>query len=243
MTVRLHLIWGATTTGKTGLAVERALASGAPVIALDRVQCCVGVEMGSGRPTPAELQGTVREYLCDRPVSDGVVTAEQSHRLLVERVGMQARLHDLLILEGGSVSLLNAMVRSPYWSEKCEWVLQRVPLPDEDRFMRRALLRVESMVCPPEGGAGMLHELAALWGDPRNHAVLEDIDGYRQVIRLARERGWQPDRMVSLGGPDLAHLVRRIAREYWEHALWQEREFLPIPATWNIAARVPARIA
>lgn len=77
MPVRLYLIWGATTTGKTAQSVALARSAGAPVISLDRVQCCHELAVGSGRPSPSELLGTRREYLCEREVSRGVVSARK----------------------------------------------------------------------------------------------------------------------------------------------------------------------
>lgn len=104
MPVRLYLIWGATTTGKTAQSVALARSAGAPVISLDRVQCCHELAVGSGRPSPSELLGTRREYLCEREVSRGVVSAAEANQLLLDKVARYATQERALILEGGSVS-------------------------------------------------------------------------------------------------------------------------------------------
>ncbi|AMP40173.1 adenylate dimethylallyltransferase Tzs [Ralstonia solanacearum] len=235
MPVRLYLIWGATTTGKTAQSVALARATGAPVISLDRVQCCDELAVGSGRPSPSDLLGTRREYLCDRAVSSGVISAAEANQLLLDKVARYSVHERALILEGGSVSLINAMIRDVRWSERGEWALRRIALPGPAAFMAGARKRVREMLDPPSGQTGILGELEGLWGHPRNHAVLEDIDGYRQIIRYARASQVPIDRITSIDRNTMALLVERIAQEYWEHALWQEQEFLGIPASWKRA--------
>ncbi len=235
MPIRLYLIWGATTTGKTAQSVALARATGAPVISLDRVQCCHELAVGSGRPSPSDLLGTRREYLCDRSVSSGVIPAADANQLLFDKVVRYSAHERALILEGGSVSLINAMIRDERWSEQGEWALRRIALPGRAAFMAQAIKRVRDMLEPPPGQAGILDELEGLWAHPGNHAVLEDVDGYRQIIRYARASQVPIDRITSIDRSTMAILVERIAQEYWEHALWQEQEFLGIPATWRRA--------
>ncbi|CBJ40901.1 Isopentenyl transferase (Dimethylallyl transferase) (Trans-zeatin producing protein) (plasmid) [Ralstonia solanacearum CMR15] len=232
MPVRLYLIWGATTTGKTAQSVGLARSTGAPVFSLDRVQCCHELAVGSGRPSPSELLGTRREYLCEREVSRGVVSAAEANQLLLDKVTRYATQERALILEGGSVSLINAMIRDARWSERGEWVLRRIPVPGRAAFMAAARKRVRDMLDPPPGQAGILDELQGLWGHPRNHAVLEDIDGYRQIIRHASASQVPIGQIATIDWHMKALLIERIAQEYWEHALWQEQEFLGIPANW-----------
>lgn len=161
MPIRLYLIWGATTTGKTAQSVALARATGAPVISLDRVQCCQELAVGSGRPSPSDLLGTRREYLCDRSVSSGVIPAADANQLLFDKVVRYSAHERALILEGGSVSLINAMIRDERWSEQGEWALCRIALPGRAVFMAQAIKRVRDMLEPPPGHAGILDELGA----------------------------------------------------------------------------------
>lgn len=110
--------------------------------------------------------------------------------------------------------------------------MRRIPVPGRAAFMAAARKRVREMLDPPPGQAGILDELQGLWGYPRNHAVLEDIDGYRQIIRYANALQVPIGRITSIDQHTKALLIERIAQEYWEHALWQEQEFLGIPASW-----------
>ncbi|HHW4678646.1 MAG TPA: isopentenyl transferase family protein [Xylella sp.] len=235
MPVRLFLIWGATTTGKTEQSVALALATGAPVISLDRVQCCDKLPVGSGRPMPSDLLGTRREYLCNRNVSKGVISATEANQLLLDKVAWHSLHEQVLILEGGSVSLINTMIRDVRWSERGEWVLCRIAFPGPANFMARARKRAREMLAPSSGQAGILSELEALWENPRNHSILENIDGYRQIIRYARASQVPIDKITLIDSNTIALLVELIAQEYLEHALWQEQAFLNIPAIWKRA--------
>ncbi|GLU31241.1 isopentenyl transferase family protein [Trinickia caryophylli] len=236
MTIRLYMIWGPTTTGKTALSVALARMVGVPVLSLDRVQCCHEIAVGSGRPSPEELEGTAREYLCHRRVADGVVSAAEANRLLKAKVLDYSRHLPALILEGGSVSLFNEMTADDSWAHIAEWVLQRVPLPAQDVFMKRARGRARAMLDAPAGERSMLDELVDLWRDPRTHAVLEDIDGYRQLIGYARAAGI-PVVELSNAAPEIFDdWVELIAREYWEHACWQEQRFASPPTCWRHVA-------
>lgn len=231
MSVSLHLIRGPTSTGKTAAAVTLAERTGATVISLDRVQCCFEISTGSGRPLPSELRGTSRIYLCSQKVVDGVIPADKANALLKQRVAECATGGNLLILEGGSVSLLNRMISDPYW-ERFQWRADSLPLGDPDMFLARARARVWEMLQRKEGQSSLLDELVSLWSDPDTHSILEDIDGYRYAIRFARKHGLSIPRMLDLDTELKQRLVEGIAEEYLDHARWQTREFLDLPSSW-----------
>lgn len=231
MSVSLHLIRGPTSTGKTAAAVALAERTGATVISLDRVQCCFEISTGSGRPLPSELRGTKRVYLCSRKVVDGVIPADEANALLKQRVAEYATDGNMLILEGGSVSLLNRMISDPYW-EDFQWRAESLPLGDPAMFLARAKARVWEMFQRKEGQPSLLDELVSLWADPATHPVLEDIDGYRYAIRFAREHGLPILQMHDLNAGLKQQLVEGIADEYLDHARWQTREFLDLPPSW-----------
>ena len=48
---------GPTASGKTALAVELALALGGEVIGADSMQIYRGLNVGTAKPTPAEMRG------------------------------------------------------------------------------------------------------------------------------------------------------------------------------------------
>jgi len=229
----LHLIWGPTCSGKTDIAITLADRTGWPVIALDRVQCCPEIATGSGRPLLSELGSTRRIYLADRPLADGIIGAEFAHATLKQEVGRR-RKEPGLILEGGSISLLNCMMADPYWSDGFVWNINRLRLGDPDAFLGRARRRVRQMLAGSEGCPSLLAELAAHCDDA-SLSVLEDVDGYRCAIRFARQRGLPLDRLPHLAPSLREELIECIAQEYLEHARWQERDFGDIPVTWCLA--------
>lgn len=79
----------------------------------------------------------------------------------------------------------------------------------------------------------LLDELALLWPQVGLREKLEDIDGYRVAIRLARERGMSP---IELSKPLAvgvrAELIERIALDYLEHAQRQQRDLPTLTQAW-----------
>jgi adenylate dimethylallyltransferase len=231
----LYLIWGPTCSGKTDIAVALARRTGWSVIVLDRVQCCPQIATGSGRPLPSELGSTQRIYLADRPLAEGIVDAGTAHARLKQEV--EQRKNEFgLILEGGSISLLNKIMSDPYWSDNFLWRSHRLRLDEPNAFLGRARRRVRQMLTPGDDRPTLLEELVAHWKDAASRLVLEDVDGYRYVIRFAHDRNLPVDHLLDLGPNLREHLIEGIAQEYLEHARWQERDFPDIPSTWRLIA-------
>ena len=64
MTDRLICVAGPTASGKTKLAVALAKKLGGEVISCDSMQIYRGMDIGTAKPTPAEMEG-VRHHLLD----------------------------------------------------------------------------------------------------------------------------------------------------------------------------------
>ncbi|KEA04483.1 (dimethylallyl)adenosine tRNA methylthiotransferase (plasmid) [Agrobacterium fabrum] len=220
----LYLIYGPTCSGKTDIAIQIAQKTGWPVVALDRVQCCPQIATGSGRPLPSELQSTRRIYLDSRRLTKGIIDAEGAHRRLILEVDWQES-EEGLILEGGSVSLLNCMAKSPYWKSGFQWHVKRLRLGDSDAFLARAKQRVTEMFAIREDRPSLLEELAELWNYPATRPILEDIDGYRCAIRFARKHDLAINQLPDIDAERQQDLIEAIAKEYLEHAIMQERDF------------------
>lgn len=228
----MHLIFGPTCCGKTDFSIKLAQRLGWPVISLDRVQCCTQIATGSGRPSPAEIGCTERIYLADRPLVEGIIEADAAHAAL--KCVLESSESKLgMILEGGSISLLNAIMRDSYWSEKFTWCIHRLPLCDSATFLHRAKRRIRQMLSPEEG-VPFLQELAMYVGHSAELGVLEGVDAYRFAITFARERHLSLVDLKKIE-PELKEaLIDGIAQEYLDHAKWQERDFPNIPATWKV---------
>ncbi len=232
MSCILHMIWGPTCSGKTEVGVALAEQTGWPVIALDRVQCCPEMSTCSGRPLPAELRGTRRIYLASRAVREGIIPADEGHALLVDLVDRHSAASGV-ILEGGSISLINRMILDPHWANDWQWRSHRLLLGDRADFLDRALSRVEKMLRTGMERPSLLEELVALWPDSALRPILEDIDGYRYAIRFARQWNLPVAQLLSLGDETKQRLINGIAEEYLGHAQWQERDLLTLPASWQ----------
>ncbi|WP_027164052.1 isopentenyl transferase family protein [Mesorhizobium sp. WSM1293] len=233
MSPRLHLIIGPTTAGKTVASLELAQRTGAPVLVLDRIQCYPELAVGSGRPSNAELRFTRRIYLAQRPVIAGEIYAAEANSLLHDHVAQFDQHVPLLILEGGSVSLLRAMVADQKWKSH-RWTYERLHLKTRADYIAKARSRVREMLAPVNGCRSMLNEIAQLWPDPRSHVFLRGLAGYRTVIAYAETLGIAlGDLPRAIQPTQIVYLSQAIALEYLAHARWQEREFPCIPAAWK----------
>lgn len=231
---RLHVIIGPTTTGKTRRAVTLAEQTGAPVIVLDRIQCFPELAVGSGRPGADELRSTRRVYLADRKVAQGELPAATANALVHTHVARLLQDENLVLLEGGSVSLLQAIAADPRWAGY-EQTWERLVLQDVEGYLAKAASRIRDMLAPADGSPSMLDEIAALWPDARTHAVLNGIVGYRSIIAYAGRYGIPVDRLAhDLTAAQIDRIVQDIAREFLVYARWQERE-LPLVTGGSIA--------
>jgi tRNA dimethylallyltransferase len=115
MTERVHerplvVLLGPTASGKTGLALEAAAASGASILSMDSMLVYRGMDVGTAKPTPQErarvphhlidLVGPeerydVQRYLADFGEADATVAAEGGRALVVGGTGfyLQALVH------------------------------------------------------------------------------------------------------------------------------------------------------
>ncbi|UIF88378.1 isopentenyl transferase family protein [Cupriavidus sp. UYPR2.512] len=231
---RLHFIVGPTTTGKTRRSVALAEQTDAPVIVLDRIQCFPDLAVGSGRPAVDELRSTRRVYIADRKVADGELAAATANAFLHEHVARLLQKESLLILEGGSVSLLRTIAADPRWATY-EQTWERLALQDVAGYLSKAKSRIREMLAPADGSRSMLDEIAGLWPDARTHAVLNGIVGYRSIIAYADRYRIPVGRLPHALSPGQSdQLVQEIAGEYFVYARWQERE-LPVMSGRSIA--------
>ncbi|MGH3170488.1 MAG: TIGR00730 family Rossman fold protein [Trebonia sp.] len=228
---RLHLVYGPTGSGKTGRATALARRTGAPVIVLDRIQCHPALAVGGGRPGEAEIAGTRRIYLCDRPVTAGELPPAEACRLLAAHVDELAANAPMVILEGGSVSVLKLMGRKPEWGS-FTWSVDRRPLVPAEQYLPGSVKRARDMLQPPDGGAGLLEELAAAWAHPSARATLMSVFTYRVAVHAAQRAGLVVERATDLGDAARGELAQTLAVALHAHARWQDREIPEPPAAW-----------
>ncbi|KFX05447.1 hypothetical protein KP22_12155 [Pectobacterium betavasculorum] len=232
MNNELYLIWGPTSTGKTALSVNIAKKTGYPVIALDRFQGYQEIVTGSGAPDAEELQGTERIYLSDKPLIDGIISAQDVNNRLKDKIAELSTAEHGVILEGGSVSILTALCNDEDWS-KPSWRIKIFNIPSSNLFIKKAKTRVTGMFYPPNHGQSILKEIRIFFDTYHTIQPLEDIDGYRVIIRYCKENAINIHTLDSISDQDKNTMINLIANEYFEHALWQENNFPSIPDSWK----------
>ncbi|MFD2299463.1 isopentenyl transferase family protein [Paracidovorax citrulli] len=145
----------------------------------------------SGCEQPRETQHlalTFRSISASWKLSDGLISPEEAIHLLNEKLNHLANHHQNIILEGGSISLLNA-------------IAQNLKLPPPHAiYMRKAEARVRGMLSPSGSDGGIVQELQNLWPDLQCRSVLKDIDGSEHVkVVVASIK--QPEAAYSMRSP------------------------------------------
>ncbi|UIA94724.1 isopentenyl transferase family protein [Erwinia tracheiphila] len=233
MSAKIYLLWGATTTGKTSDSTVLAKEKNLPVIALDRFQGYNEIATGSGSPTKDELQSTERVYVTpSSSMNRGVASSRECHIILKNTAASLLSAHSGAIIEGGSVSLLKEMVNDDYWSG-FHWIIKKFTLPYKEVYLSKAEKRIYDMFHPQDGRMSILDEVSRFFRENNTVTPLEDIDGYRVIISYLRDNQIEFDDINKLTLKDEKTLIKMISDEYYQHALWQEREFPCIPSSWK----------
>ncbi|NUP18554.1 MAG: isopentenyl transferase [Streptomyces sp.] len=224
----VHLIAGPTGVGKSAAATELARATGAPIVVADRLQCFTDLATTSAR-AGADVPGVHRHWLGDRTFADGDLPAAEATDALVALVERLARTHPLVLVEGGSISLLRELcARRPELSWRL--TVRLLPLPARDEYVAALTRRAHEMLTPGACGPGLLHELAALWRDPRRRFLAASVNGFEAVLECCAKYS------LDVGSIDEQHIpehVRKritalIAERHAEHGFLQHRVFSEI---------------
>lgn len=164
-TQRIVVIAGPTAVGKTAQAVELALRLDGELIGADSVQVYKGFDIGSSKPTQAELRG-VPHHLIDVCEADELIDAAGYARLADAAIAEVAARGKLPIVVGGTGLWLRALMRG------------LVALPQVDRALRA---RLEAQ-WDSAGGEAMHARLASV--DPLSAERIHKNDKLRVVRAL-----------------------------------------------------------
>ncbi|MEY9996724.1 hypothetical protein ABIE67_008756 [Streptomyces sp. V4I8] len=233
----VHLIAGPTGVGKSAAATELARTTGAPIVVADRLQCFTDLATTSAR-AGADVPGVRRHWLGDRTFADGDLSATEAVDALVELVERLAVRHELVIIEGGSISLLRVLCAR---REQLDWRLtvRLLPLPAYDTYLAALTGRARAMLTPGACGPGLLQELAALWRDPRRRRLAASVNGFEAVLECCAKYSIDAGTIDKQEIPE--HVLHRIAAliavRHAEHGILQQRVFTEI---FENAATVPA---
>ncbi|MFI7413797.1 isopentenyl transferase family protein [Streptomyces sp. NPDC049627] len=225
---RVHLIAGPTGVGKSAAATELARATGAPIVVADRLQCFTDLATASAR-AGADVPGVRRHWLGDRTFADGDLSATEATNALVALVERLAWTHPLVIVEGGSISLLRELCDR---RSALAWQLtvRLLPLPTRDEYLAALTRRAHEMLIPGACGPGLLKELAALWRDPRRRLLAASVNGFEAVLECCAKYSLDVANIDRQDIPErvLNRIAALIAERHAEHGFLQHRVFTEI---------------
>lgn len=165
MSAPILVVAGPTASGKTALALALARRFDAEIVGADSVQVYRGFDVGSAKPTEAELGG-IRHHLLDVVEPDEAIDAMRFAALADAAIDdIQAR-GKVAIVAGGTGLWLRALVRG------------LVDLPPVDPELR-AQLEAEVLAAGPEASHARLATL-----DPLAAAAIHANDALRIVRAL-----------------------------------------------------------
>ena len=209
MPPKIVVITGPTATGKTRLGVMLALELGGEVVSADSMQLYRGMDIGTAKPTPAEMQGVPHHLIDVAEPWEGWSAAKfvEAARAACLDIISRGRLP---IVVGGTGLYIDSLVQGRSFGAV-----------DETGETRRELEERYDEI----GGAAMLRELAQL--DPERAAKLSPNDKKRvvrayevylltgrtitELDRESREREPEFDaRYIILGWASRDELYRRI---------------------------------
>lgn len=224
----VHLIAGPTGVGKSAAATELARATGAPIVVADRLQCFTDLATTSAR-AGADVPGVCRHWLGDRTFADGDLSAAEAADALVELVERLASTHPLVIVEGGSISLLRELCDR---RSELSWRLavRLLPLPARDEYLAALTRRAHEMLTPGPSRPGLLEELAALWRDPRKRLLAASVNGFEAVLECCAKYALDVENIDTRHIPEhvLNRIAELIAQRHAEHGFLQHRVFTEI---------------
>lgn len=218
----VHLVVGPTGAGKTDVATEIADEHNAPIVVADRIQCYLDLPVTSARLDG----GPHRHHLAERTVPDGDYPVHEAAHALLLKVESLSRVHDHVVVEGGSISLLRrfADCRGRFPFRLTATVL---PLTDERAHLDRLRTRAARMIAD-----GMLDEIAKAWQHHGQRSFVASVNGPEAVLAWCTETGLDPEDLPGIHEDEVAEIAERVAVVHHEHSLEQHEVFTRLFG-WN----------
>ncbi|MCC5659137.1 isopentenyl transferase family protein [Nostoc sp. XA010] len=224
--MQLHIILGSTSVGKTARSIMLAKQTKAPVIVLDRIQIYQELATGSGRPLIDELEGTTRTYLEERQVVDGELTTVESLSLTLQIINKLSLRHNLLLLEGGSISLCTALFKSGIL-DNYQTTIEYLTIQNEAAYCNRLWSRMQDALISRPGQPSLLEELDRVWLDPRKLAFVRTVLGFDILVDWCQRFGLSPYEMWNTVQEDSlkVELIGQMFSAYLQYSRDQRRAF------------------
>ena len=218
--LQVKAIVGPTGSGKSARADSIAPNLRAPIIVLDRIQCFSDIPITSIRSFVTD--GIPRYYLSDRTIADGDYSAEEAFPDLLRLIAELASAHNLILMEGGSISLLEKLAH--YAELPFRLSVEVMPLGNRVQHWRRLRARAEVMLSPDDGGAGILQEISRAWRHEKQRPFIASIVGPEAVLAWCERNGIDPAEVGErpLAERALAELAADITTTHLDYSLKQE---------------------
>lgn len=220
----VRAIVGPTGIGKSAVATELASATGAPILVADRIQCYTDLPVSSARAESAE--GVNRIWLDDRTVRDGDYPPGDAAEMLLTRLCALVEHHRLVVLEGGSISVLLR------FAEKIDQLpfpvsVQVLHIGNKDDYVARLRERARSMLFRDQCGRSLLTEFAAAWTTPGQRLFTASLSGLDSILEWCAKYSVPPEDIAEIDIPAkrFDELAGMIGERYAEHGFVQDRIF------------------
>ncbi|MFI5778881.1 isopentenyl transferase family protein [Nocardia sp. NPDC051570] len=235
--MRVHLVLGATGSGKTALATEAARRSDVPVVVLDRLQCFTDIPTASARPAEDQIAGTSRIYLDERTIPDGDYPAEDAYAALVRVLNGLAVHHDFVFAEGGSISLLSLLRRD---RRGLGFPLDVTMLSPPAASLDTVARRVAAALNGRADRTSILDEMRCAWRHTEQHDFIGSISGFDALLEWCAGADIDPASLYqsSLTPSARRALTRVLVRRVHAHTARQLRALNTIgPALESTSGR------
>lgn len=220
----IHAIVGPTCVGKSAEAERLAKQFDCPIVVADRIQCYTDLKITSARVTNTPNEIT-RHYLAQLQVADGEILAKEAAQSMQYTIGALSRQHKLIIVEGGSISLLKEV----FCSNKLPFTVSVDVLSFQNPQTHRQnlLQRAKEMLSPPQHKEGLLEEIAAAWHITEQRNFVSSINGPEAVLAWCQQNNLPPANLPSLRNDVEAvdELASTIADAHLIHAEEQQQAF------------------
>ena len=145
----LIVLTGPTAAGKTALSLKLAQSTGGEIISADSVQVYRGMDIGSAKIRPEEMQG-VRHHLIDILDPDEAFDVVRFRDLAKEAVGGIAARGNLPVVAGGTGFYIQALLKDVAFEEEDETDDLRRQLEERSAAGETQALYEELCACDPD---------------------------------------------------------------------------------------------
>lgn len=212
--MKVVLIVGPTGIGKTKKSVQLAKQYQCPVLVLDRIQCYPELYVTSGRPELVEYAGTERIYLCQRQVIDGDLTPGLAMQYLDCILDdYRRRQIDIIIIEGGSISLLQDLFQDHDFFFDYEVSIDYMRPEDDkvDEYKDKIKARVQEMLYPSTNCGSMIEEIKLLAANNETRDFVIKLAGCDKIVQLLTGQ-------ISISAEEL---IEYVTDKFYNYAMQQ----------------------